>query len=65
MRGFFNDIKFFQCSPKDMLLLILEREGRERNINVRGKHQSVASHMLPGWGSNLQPFGAQDHDLTN
>ena len=31
-----------------------ERE-RERNIDVREKHQSVASRMLPDQGSNLQP----------
>ena len=46
--------------------MILEsREGRERNIDVREKHQSVASHtalmedqtrnlgMCPDWESNL------------
>ena len=43
-----------------LCLLILEREERrererERNIDVREKHQSVASRMLPDQGSNLQP----------
>ena len=28
---------------------------RERNIDAREKHQLVASHMHPNWGSNLQP----------
>ena len=31
------------------------REGeRERNIDVREKHQLVASHTHPNWGPNLQ-----------
>ena len=41
-------------------LLIPERgEGREkergRNIDVRGKHRSLASCMSPHWGPNSQP----------
>ena len=32
------------------------REGEwERNIDVREKHQSVASCLHPDWGQNLQP----------
>ena len=31
-----------------------KRKG-ERNIDVRKKHQSLASHTRPVWGSNLQP----------
>ena len=43
-----------------MCLLILEREEggereRERNINVREKHRSVASHVHPNQGSTPQP----------
>ena len=35
--------------------MILERgEGRQRNIDVREKQQSVASHMHPKVGLNLQ-----------
>ena len=42
------------------LNLFLERgegrgEERERNIDVRQKHQSVASPTLPDQGLNLQP----------
>ena len=29
---------------------------REKNIDVREKHQLVASCVCPDWGSNLQPF---------
>ena len=32
--------------------MILERE---RNTDVREKHQLAASHMCPNWESNLQP----------
>ena len=30
---------------------------REGNTDLKEKHQSVASHMCPDWGSNLQPLG--------
>ena len=67
---------FFKPSPKDMFLLILEREKggwgeregegeKERDIDVRGKHQLVSSCMCPDQGSNLQPFGAGDATPTN
>ena len=37
-------------------ILILERRGgRERNIDARGKHQSVASHTRPIWGLTSKP----------
>ena len=37
-------------------LLVLERgRERERNIDVKEKHQLIASHMCPDWGLNLQP----------
>ena len=32
-----------------------ERVQKKRNINMRKKHQSVASHTCPDQGSNLQP----------
>ena len=46
-----------------MFLLILEREdggeggweGERREIDVREKQRSVASHVHPNQGSNLQP----------
>ena len=41
---------------KDFYNLLLERgEARERNTDVREKHQSVASSTCPDWGPNLQP----------
>ena len=57
--GFFS---FSLFSPEDTFSLLLERgEGRERNIDVREKHWSVASHMrsdrglyTPNWGPNPQ-----------
>ena len=30
------------------------------DLREREKHQSTASHMSPNWGSNRQPFDAQD-----
>ena len=50
-----------------MFLLILEtEEGKEKETSiVRGKHQLVASHTCPNWGSNLQSFGVQDNAPTN
>ena len=41
------------------MLLILERrreKEREINIDVREKHQLVASSMYPDWGSNPQAY---------
>ena len=44
---------FFQSSPKDMFVLFSET-GRERqHTDVREKHRSVASCILPDRGSNL------------
>ena len=51
-----------------MLLLILERgegEERERNIDVRGKHQLAAAHRCPDREFNAQPFGVWDDVPTN
>lgn len=47
--------EFFKFSPR----ICFEREraaGREgeKNIDVREKHQSVAFHTYPNWGSNPQ-----------
>ena len=46
-------------SPFPFLILEKEkkggREGRERNIDVREKHQSAASRTCPYWGLNPQP----------
>ena len=44
---------------KIFIYLFLEKgEGRERekgrNMDAREKHQSVASHVYPNWGLNLQ-----------
>ena len=53
-------------------LFIFRERGRERNIDVREKHQLVASRlpptrdlvcnpgMYPDWELNRQPFGLQD-----
>ena len=32
-----------------------ERKESEKNIDVRGKHRSVASYTCPNWGLNLHP----------
>ena len=49
----------FTIFKKYFLNLFLEKgkvgRKRERNIDVREKHQSVASYKCPHWGSNLQP----------
>ena len=54
----------FMCQPGGHFLkrfyFFLERGGRreekrERNIDVRGKHQLVASCTYPDWGPNPQP----------
>ena len=37
--------------------MFIDLRERERNIGVRQKHQLVASHTYPSWGSNPQPFG--------
>ena len=43
-----------------------EREGgRKRNINMREKHQSIASRMCPDRRLNPQPFDVLDGDPTN
>lgn len=43
-----------------------KREGeRKRNINVREKHQFIASPMCPDRGSNPQPFDVLDGNPTN
>ena len=43
------------------------REGGEtkkkKKKREREKHQSIASHMPPDWGSNPQPFGVW-HDIA-
>ena len=50
---------FYLSSPEDMFIDLKRGEGREkrrdRNINVREKHQSVASCTHLGEGLNLQP----------
>ena len=45
---------------KDFIYLFLEQgerreKERERNIDVRGRHGSVASSTHPNWGPNPQP----------
>ena len=75
----FHFISFhFLTSLKGMLIDFLERgEGRERNIDVKEKHQSVASCMHPDWDqtrnldmcpdreSKPQPFGLGNDAPTN
>ena len=52
-------MNFFNSHPKTCLLILERGEGRERewerNIDVREKHRSVASHMCPVGEPNLQP----------
>ena len=51
--------QFFIHLLKDFYLFLEKGEGkkkeRERNIDVREKHWSVASHTHPDWRLNLQP----------
>ena len=49
--------QYFLPSPEDIFSsLLLEREdGRERNIDARKKHRSVASHRRLGRGLNPKP----------
>ena len=42
--GAANSGRIIFSSPKDIFLLTLKRD---RNIDVRGKHQSAVSHMHP------------------
>ena len=65
--------------PRVYLLILEGGEGRERerNIDVKEKHQSIASHMCPTrswtcnlgicpeWGSNATPFCLQEDVPTN
>ena len=50
---------FKKFLPEDMLMDFREGKGRERerkkNIDVREKHLSVASHIHPNLGPNWQP----------
>ena len=49
---------FFLSSPEDFLKNVSWREKgreRERNTDVRERHQWVASHKRPDWKSNSQP----------
>ena len=59
----------FQGCICDLVLFFLIEDmfidERERNSNVREKHQSVASYTHPNWESNPRPFGAQDDAPTN
>ena len=47
-----------------MLIDLREGEGRKRNIDVREKHQSVASHTYPGQGLNRNPGVRPDQELS-
>ena len=48
---------FFLLLTWGYVLLIFQRErDRERNIDVREEHWSVASHMHPNQRSNMQPW---------
>ena len=44
------------------LFIFRERGGRERNMDMREKHQSVASHMCPNQGlaTTQRPFALWD-----
>ena len=51
--------KFFFSPDKDMFIDLTERgkeRDRERNIDVKEIHRSVASHVCHNWGSNPQPI---------
>ena len=45
---------FLKSSPEDMLINSLRERGR-KGERAGEKHQSVASHMHPNQGPNLQP----------
>ena len=54
---------------KEFIYLFLERgEGRqkerERDIDVRERHPSVASGRCPSWGPNPQPGVCPDKELN-
>ena len=53
---------------KNMYLFLERREGREkereRNIDVREKHQSVYSHTCPNLGPGLHPRYVPDQELN-
>ena len=42
-------------------MVIAREEEREGDIDVKEKHQLVASYMCPDQESNLQPFGVRDN----
>ena len=68
LRDLASELLVLKSSPKDTFSLILEREEgrkREENISVTDKHWSIASHMSPNRGWNLQPFGVRDDVPTN
>ena len=49
-----------------MFIDFTKRKGeREKNIYVREKHRSVASHLHRNQGWNPQGFGVQDNAPTN
>ena len=53
------------------MFIDFREKGRERDIDVREKHGSIASHMCPDLSicsdkeSNPQNFGVQDDALVN
>ena len=54
----------FLSSAKDTLIDFRERgrkRERERNIDVREKHASVASRTTPDWKSHPRPSGLPDY----
>ena len=59
---------FFLYLKKFKNILIWEGQGerdRQTDIDIREKHQLVASHLCPDWELNLQPFGVWDDTPTN
>ena len=54
---------FFNFTPEDIFIDFRERKGagmrerRERDIDVRKKHQLIACYTHSNWGLNPQPFG--------
>ena len=49
--------KSFFYSHQRICSLIFRDKKRKKNIDVREKHQSVASRTCPNPGLNMQPFG--------
>ena len=56
-------IYIYKSSPKDIFSLLLRERIRERNIDVREKHQLAASQTRPDWES-LHALGPEMEPTT-